>query len=59
MKNVKGLKRQHVVYTVKDMKTGDKTELHEFRTVAEGLRQPGKDDDRRFRIVTARVVGVY
>lgn len=57
MKDIKGLRRQHVVYTVKDMKTGDRKELHDFRLVSEGLRAP--DMDGRFRVVGARVVGVY
>ena len=57
MKDIKGLRRQHVVYTVKDMKTGDRKELHDFRLVSEGLRAP--DMDGRFRVVGARVIGVY
>lgn len=57
MLNFKGMKRQHVVYTVKDMETGDRVELHEFRLVSEGLRAP--DMTGRYRIVAARVVNVY
>ena len=59
MKDIRSMRRQHVVYTLKDMETGDKVDLHEFRTVGEGLRKPGADDDKRFRIVSARIVGVY
>lgn len=57
MLNFKGMKRQHVVYTVKDMETGKRRDLHEFRLVSEGLRAP--DMTGRYRIVEARVVSVY
>lgn len=53
----RGNMRQHVVYTVKDMETGETKEIDDFRPVREGLRAPSMTG--KIRIVTARVIGVY
>lgn len=57
MNKSKVIKRQHVEYTIKDMETGEKRILDDFRPVSKGLRAPNIDG--RFRIVAAKVIGVY
>lgn len=50
-------KRQHVEYKVKDMEKGDIAYIDDFRPVSKGLRAPNLDG--RYRIVAAKVIGVY
>lgn len=57
MSKSKVIKRQYVKYTIKDMETGDKKILDDFRPVSKGLRAPNMDG--RYRIVAAKVIGVY
>jgi len=57
MSKSKVIKRQHVEYTIKDIETGEKRIIDDFRPVSKGLRTPTRDG--RYRIVAAKVIGVY